>query len=135
MNWFRSIAGVVAVFVATPSLASVESMIRTEVRRTIGEKWVDVALYIAKKESGMRCDAVGPRTRHGRALGVFQVMPSTARKMGFDPRRLRECHVGVRAGVNHMKMCISHGVNNANAMKRCHVHGVGGWKRVSRNPY
>lgn len=40
-----------------------------------------LALSIAKSESGFRHEA---RSRHG-AVGVFQLMPSTARRLGVDP--------------------------------------------------
>lgn len=40
-----------------------------------------LALSIAKSESGFRHEA---RSNHG-AVGVFQLMPSTARRLGVDP--------------------------------------------------
>ena len=52
-------------------------------------KWVWIlrlALSIARTESGFRHEA---RSSHG-AVGVFQLMPSTARRMGYNPYLLNE---------------------------------------------
>jgi len=114
---------------ASPAIASVQQMIATETTRQIGAQWVPTALRIAKLESGYRCNAVGPRTRHGRARGVFQVMPATARGMGYNPARLHECGYGIAAGVSHMRLCIVSGVKTSSQMASCHLTGVGGWQR------
>lgn len=125
----RSAIFAFSLIAASPAIASVQQMIATETTRQIGAKWVPTALRIAKLESGYRCNAVGPRTRHGRAQGVFQVMPGTARAMGYSPARLRECGYGIAAGVSHMRLCIASGVKTSNQMASCHLTGVGGWKR------
>ena len=104
-----------------------------EVKKKLGQKWVQTAVRLAKIESSFRCNAVGPRTRHGRALGVFQVMPGSARALGYDPRRIRECEYGIAAGIAHMQACINSGVTTHTQMAACHVAGVKGWKiRLSR---
>jgi soluble lytic murein transglycosylase-like protein len=125
----RTFIIIISIIAASPALASVQQMIAAETTRQIGAKWVPVAIRLAKIESGFRCNAVGPKTRHGRARGVFQVMPGTARAMGFNPNRLHECKYGVMAGVEHMKRCISSGVRNDRQMAKCHVSGWGGWNR------
>jgi hypothetical protein len=117
-----------AMLSASPAAASVQQMIATETTRQIGAQWTPTALRIAKLESGYRCNAVGPKTRHGRARGVFQVMPATARGMGYDPRRLNECQHGIAAGVTHMRLCIASGVRTQAQMASCHVSGFHGWK-------
>lgn len=109
--------------------AHIKAIVADEVRRQIGEKWVPVALRIAYVESKFNPSAVGPKTRHGRAQGVMQVMPGTARAMGYDPSRLRDARYGAAAGVAHMRMCIASGVRTDHEMALCHVSGVGGWKR------
>jgi len=54
-------------------------------------------IYLAVQESNFRTDAIGPRTRHGIAKGMWQFIPSTAERYGlktgpdknqrrFDPR-------------------------------------------------
>lgn len=64
---------------------SVSTVKESIVRHSI-ELGIDpaLALSIAKSESGFRHEA---RSSHG-AVGVFQLMPSTARRMGVDPYTL-----------------------------------------------
>ena len=56
-----------------------------------------LALSIAKKESGFKHDLRSP---HG-AVGVFQLLPSTANRMGFNPYYLSE---NIKAGLTYYKM-------------------------------
>ena len=56
-----------------------------------------LALSIAKKESGFRHEL---RSSHG-AVGVFQLLPSTAKRMGFNPYYLNE---NIKAGLNYYKL-------------------------------
>jgi len=113
--------------------SKVKKIIVEEVRTQIGDKWVPVALQLAHVESRFNPNAIGPKTRSGqRAAGVLQVMPSSARKLGFDPRRLNEARYGVRAGVAHMKNCIRNGVTTDREMAACHVAGPTGWKMKLR---
>jgi soluble lytic murein transglycosylase-like protein len=112
----------------------VQKIVARQAAQKLGPQWVDTALRIAKLESGFNCRATGPSTRHGRARGVMQVMPGSARALGYDPARLHDCEHGVAAGVAHMALCIKHGVRTTQEMARCHVAGVGGWnKRLNRN--
>lgn len=119
---------IAALLSTSPAAASVQQMIAVETTRQIGSQWVQTALRIAKLESGFRCNAVGPRTRQGRAKGVFQVMPQTARGMGYNPARLHECGYGIAAGIAHMRLCIASGVRTQAQMASCHVSGFHGWK-------
>lgn len=59
-----------------------------------------LALSIAKAESGFRHEA---RSAHG-AVGVFQLMPSTAKKIGYNPYNLNE---NVKAGLVYYRMMYS----------------------------
>ena len=70
---------------------AVAEQVSRQVEARLGKRWVPTALKLAKIESGFNCRATGPRTRHGRAMGVFQVMPGSARALGYNPRRLHEC--------------------------------------------
>ena len=54
-----------------------------------------IMLSIAKTESGFRQEARG-----GGAVGVFQILPSTARTMGFNPYNLDE---NIKAGITYYK--------------------------------
>ena len=56
-----------------------------------------LALSIAKKESGFKHEL---RSTHG-AVGVFQLLPSTARRMGYNPYYLSE---NIKAGLTYYKM-------------------------------
>ena len=97
------------------------------VRRELGEEWVASALKIAKVESGYQCHVTGPNTRHGRAKGVFQLIDSSARTLGFDPSRMYDCNENIAAGVAHMKVCIRYGVKDPRGMAACHVAGWHHW--------
>ena len=117
----------------SPNRKFTHRIIVKQVRAKLGERWVPTAVRLAKIESNFRCNAVGPRTRHGRAIGVFQVLPGSARALGYDPRRLTECEYGIAAGIAHMRACINSGVRTHAQMASCHVSGVKGWKiRLAR---
>jgi soluble lytic murein transglycosylase-like protein len=119
---------------APAARGEVQKIVARQAAQKLGPQWVDAALRIAKLESGFNCRATGPSTRHGRAKGVMQVMPASARGLGYNPSRLHECEYGVAAGISHMEMCIRHGVRTTQEMARCHVAGVGGWnKKLNRN--
>jgi soluble lytic murein transglycosylase-like protein len=128
-----------AVLLATASSAAssqrpeVVAEIKSQVREKIGRKWENVAVRIAYVESRHNPRAIGPKTKHGRAAGVMQVMPGSARALGYDPRRLHEMKYGIAAGVAHMKACLKSGVQTDRQMAACHVSGVAGWKRNTRS--
>jgi hypothetical protein len=113
----------------TPSQTKrvVINQITTVVRKELGEEWVASALKIAKVESGYQCHVTGPKTRHGRAKGVFQMMDSSAKALGFDPRKMYDCNENIAAGVAHMKVCIKYGVKDPRGMAACHVAGWNHW--------
>ena len=56
-----------------------------------------LALSIAKKESGFRHEL---KSRHG-AVGVFQLLPSTAHRMGYNPYYLSD---NIKAGLAYYKL-------------------------------
>lgn len=56
-----------------------------------------LALSIAKKESGFCHER---KSRRG-AVGVFQLMPSTAKKLGYNPYKLNE---NIKGGLSYYKM-------------------------------
>ena len=116
----------------------VARIVERHARMKLGQQWVSSAIKIAKIENNFRCSTPGPRVRsHGgdRAQGAMQVMPRTARAMGYDPSRLHECDYGIAAGIEHMRRCIASGVRTHAQMAACHVAGFGGWnKRLARKP-
>ena len=105
----------------------VRRMVAHQARKKLGRRWVRSAVKIAYVESRFNPKAVGPKTRHGRARGVMQVMPKSARAMGFNPRRLNEAAYGIAAGIEHMRLCINSGVRTDAEMSACHVAGTRGW--------
>ena len=76
-----------------------EDVIKETIVKHSMEMGVDpaLALSIAKKESGFRHEI---RSKHG-AVGVFQLMPSTANKMGYNPYYLSE---NIKAGLTYYKL-------------------------------
>ncbi len=82
---------------ATAQAADVNSVKATIVKHAI-EMGVDpaIALSIARTESGFRHEA---RSSHG-AVGVFQLMPSTARRMGLNPYSLND---NIKGGIMYYK--------------------------------
>lgn len=110
----------------------VKEAITREVTKKIGEKWIPVAFNQAKRESNFNHKALGVRLgkRHGgqRAVGTFQVLPSTAAGLGFDRRRLLDLEYGVMVGVAYMDACIKSGVINDSQMNKCFLYGTQGWR-------
>ena len=76
-----------------------EDVVKETIVKHSMEMGVDpaLALSIAKKESGFRHET---RSSHG-AVGVFQLMPSTAKRMGYNPYYLSE---NIKAGLTYYKM-------------------------------
>lgn len=106
----------------------VVQVVERQARQKLGERWVKTAVRISYVESRHNPAAVGPNTRHGRARGVMQVIPPTARAMGFQYSRLNELEYGVAAGIHHMAICIKTGVRTDAEMAACHVAGPKGWQ-------
>jgi len=112
----------------------VKKVVERQARQELGAKWVNVAVKIANTESRFNTRAVGPVVKTGKeqqqARGVMQVLPSSARALGFhDIARLtRDDEYSVAAGIAHMKACIASGVTTDAEMSACHVSGVMGWK-------
>lgn len=91
-----SVAFVLMLF-SQASAANVDTVKAAIVKYSV-EMGVDpaITLSIAKAESGFRHEA---RSAHG-AVGVFQLMPSTARRMGFNPYSLDD---NIKAGITYYK--------------------------------
>lgn len=128
-NWKSEIYEPVAYKSLSARKTSVRNKVIRRIREKLGHRWVKIGLKIAKLESNFNCRAVGPRTRHGRAKGVFQVIHKSARALGYNKTwKLTECDYGIAAGVAHMQACLDSGVRTDRQMASCHVSGVYGWK-------
>jgi membrane-bound lytic murein transglycosylase MltF len=84
-------------FFAQAQAASVEDIKASIVKHAV-EMGVDpaIALSIAKTESGYKHETRSPRG----AVGVFQLMPSTARRMGLNPYSLDD---NIKGGIMYYK--------------------------------
>lgn len=82
-----------------PAQASDVNTVKAAIVKHALEMGVDpaIALSIARAESGFRHEA---RSSHG-AVGVFQLMPSTAKRMGLNPYSLND---NIRGGIMYYKM-------------------------------
>ncbi len=116
----------------SPDKRHVAKMVSSEVTARLGSQYVEIALKLTKLESNFRCHILGPKTRHGRAVGPLQVLPSSARALGVH-NMTGNCQAQVLAGILHMKMCIDAGAYSHKNLAACHVAGVGGWnKRLNK---
>ena len=81
------------------AFAASTANVKTHIVKNALEIGVDpaLALSIAKTESGF-CH--NKKSRHG-AVGVFQLMPSTARRLGYNPYYLNE---NIKGGLTYYKM-------------------------------
>lgn len=111
-----------------PNKAKVAQMVAAEAKARLGSEHVETALRLTKLESGYRCHVLGPKTRHGRAVGPLQVLPSSARALGVEDLH-RDCKAQITAGILHMERCLSVGANTYKKMAACHVAGWQGWNR------
>ena len=89
----------VSFLTANAQAAISEDVVKESIVKHSVEMGVDpaLALSIAKKESGFKHELKSP---YG-AVGVFQVLPSTAKKIGYNPYYLNE---NIKAGLTYYKM-------------------------------
>lgn len=100
----------------------VSQMIKHSAGRHGVPEWL--ALRVAWVESRHRCGVANPRTG---ASGPLQVLPSTARAMGYNGGAggLRNCGTGLEYGMRHLAMCYRLAGGNQAAAARCHLSGPG----------
>ncbi len=79
---------------STPENVIKETIVKHSIEMNVDPA---LALSIAKKESGFKHELKSP---HG-AVGVFQLLPSTANRMGYNPYYLSE---NIKAGLAYYKM-------------------------------
>ena len=94
------ITAVLGIFLANSVQAAIsEDVVKETIIKHSIEMGVDpaLALSIAKKESGFKHEI---KSAHG-AVGVFQLLPSTANRMGYNPYYLSE---NIKAGLTYYKM-------------------------------
>jgi hypothetical protein len=118
----------------SPDKETVAKMVAYAAREKLGHDRVADTLRLTRLESGFRCNVLGPKTRHGRAVGPLQVLPKSAEALGISTQDLHsDCRAQIEAGLRHMEKCISVGARTYNQLAACHVAGWQGWnKRLSR---
>lgn len=92
-----------------------------------------LAHAVAHVESRHRCNAIGPRTRHGRAHGPLQILPASARALGYSgpDHALATCDAGLRFGMAHLARCWELSGRSYAGAATCHVQG---WGRDPHRP-
>ena len=114
-----------------PDEDTVKTLVAMVAGKELGRSWVSTAIAIARRESRLRCDALGRGLPGQEAAGVFQVKPVAAEHLKLDYERIRtDCIYSIYAGIAHMKACLSSNRNRMNnrQMKLCHVYGINGWR-------
>lgn len=81
---------------------------------------VHFALRIAKIESGAKC---GVHNRRSGATGPMQILPSTARTLGYRNIRSASCATQVQAGMKYLRYCIKVTHGNLYNAARCYNGG------------
>lgn len=80
---------------------------------------VEFALRVAKVESGVQCGRVGSSGERG----PLQVLPSTARSLGYKNIRAASCATQTDAGMKHLAICWRKTKNKWRAAA-CHNQGI-----------
>lgn len=85
------------------------------------------AMRVAKVESGYNCSVVGS---HGE-VGPLQILPATARALGYSNIRHASCHTKTEAGMKHLAMCYRGARGNWSRAAACHNAGLASlkWRR------
>ena len=85
------------------------------------------ASRIAHVESGMKCSVVGS---HGE-VGPLQILPATARALGYSNIRRASCRTKTDAGMKHLAMCYRGAHGNWRRAAACHNAGLASlkWRR------
>lgn len=80
---------------------------------------VTFALKVAKVESGVKCGRVGSSGERG----PLQILPSTARALGYKNIRAASCAIQTDAGMKHLAICWKK-TRNLWKAAACHNQGI-----------
>lgn len=80
---------------------------------------VEFALRVAKIESGIQCGRIGSSGERG----PLQVLPATARSLGYKNIRAASCATQTDAGMKHLAICW-HKTKNKWRAAACHNQGI-----------
>jgi len=79
----------------------------------------NLILPLAYQESRFNAKALGPKTRFGKAIGVMQLLPSTAKEMGVDPYDLEQ---NIKGGIAYWKKQFDNpSIGNGKDADRAHI--------------
>lgn len=81
---------------------------------------VEFALQVAQHETGVQCGKIGSNGERG----PLQVLPSTARKLGYKNIRKASCAEQTDAGMAHLAICYRGMGGNRWYAAACHNQGV-----------
>lgn len=81
---------------------------------------VEFALQVAQKETGVRCGEIGASGERG----PLQILPSTARQMGYKNIRKASCAEQTDAGMAHLAECYRGMGGNRWYAAACHNQGL-----------
>lgn len=80
---------------------------------------VEFALQVAQKETGVRCNEIGSSGERG----PLQILPSTARQLGYKNIRQASCAEQTDAGMEHLAKCYRGMGGNRWYTAACHNQG------------
>jgi soluble lytic murein transglycosylase-like protein len=89
------------------------------------------ALRVAKVESGVKCGRVGAAGERG----PLQILPRSARGLGYRNIAKAGCAAQTSAGMKHLAMCWRKARGNQFRAAACHNGGPGvlQWKRIPKS--
>ena len=96
---FRGLlSALICTFMIVPAFGATAEEVKQNIITQAKEMGVEpaIVLSIAKTESGFRQEAKGA----GGHIGVFQLSPTTAKNMGYDPYNLDD---NIKAGITYYK--------------------------------
>lgn len=80
---------------------------------------VDLAMSVAQHETGVQCGKVG---RHGER-GPLQILPSTAKSLGYPNIKSASCATQTDAGMKHLAICWEKTGHSRWLTAACHNQG------------
>lgn len=117
MKKFCIIASMVLAFTTVEVRADAKPLVISSAKRH-GVP-VDFALRVAKVESGVKCG----RTGASGEKGPLQILPSTARALGYKNIRAASCATQTDAGMKHLAICWKK-TRNLWRAAACHNQGI-----------
>jgi len=80
----------------------------------------EFALDVARVETNVKCGRVGQAGERG----PLQILPSTARSLGYRNIAKASCSTQTEAGMKHLAMCFNGAKGNTRLAAMCHNQGI-----------